>query len=440
MIQFEVFGQTFFYYEEQASFGFEEDDSQFFQSLPSISELLKTARHSAYTFCLNLIDACNLSCDYCFNQRKSGNKLTTSDAIRILETLFRTFPSGEKYFVDLSGKGEPLLALREILEIADWCHRKQDEIGKEVLVQFVCNGTLLSPAVANVLQAKGILFGVSLDGDKAIHDRHRKTKAGLPTFDSVLKNIQSIKSRDYVGCAGTITQEVFPLLEAVRALLKTFKTISFRPVRGDMRIDEKSSLLWQREYERLAEALYADSLTNDESMFLALMNGDDYFGRFLCRAFGEQIVINRCDGGITRFCVEADGRIYPCPAASGTSLSIGENLLLASVKALERQCFTCEGCEFKLLCGGECQIELSNLGVPSAPLCDLKKRMIVLANWLERRISTDNPAFHDRLSQFVDEKMARYRKDTELERYMAEHPDLSFTSAKRRYDEMNKKY
>ena len=42
--------------------------------------------------------------------------------------MFKVFPDGKKYFIDLSGKGEPLFHLKEIVQIADWCKRKQDEI------------------------------------------------------------------------------------------------------------------------------------------------------------------------------------------------------------------------------------------------------------------------------------------------------------------------
>ncbi len=361
-------------------------------------------------------------------------------AITHLNLLFSLFPEGEKYFVDLSGKGEPLLALGDILRLADWCHRKQDEIGKEILVQFVCNGTLLSSLVAETLQKHGILFGVSLDGYKSTHDAHRKTKEGKPTFDWIIKNVSVIEHRDYVGCAGTITRDVFPLLETIRSLMPLFKTISFRPARGDMRIDSESAKRWQEEYERLAYALYEDSLEGDDSMFLTLMNGDDYFGRFLCRAFGGQIVLNRCDGGISRFSIDTNGAIYACPADSEGGFPIDGDLRQAARAEFERQSFACLDCPFKFLCGGECPIELRRIGKPWKPMCDLKQKMIVLANWLELRLAIDRPEMHERLKLFVEEKMSRYRKDPELERFMKGHTNLSFTEAKRLFDELNKRY
>lgn len=440
VLHFEVFGDTLHFRPRAAQFALDEQELMGSNDLPPIRELLSQIRPTTYSFCLNLIDSCNLRCDYCFNSEKSGRAIKVSDAIRHLENLFSLFPNGEKYIVDLSGKGEPLIVLKPIVQIARWCHQKQDKIQKEVLVQFVSNGTLLSPAIAKVLQAEGILFGVSLDGNKTTHDKHRKTKKGSPTFDCILNNLHSIKNRDYVGCASTITRDVFPLLETVKDLLKTFKTISFRPVRGSMRINEESSVAWQKEYERLTKALFEDSLQNDDSMFLALMNGDDYFGRFLCRAFGGQITINRCDGGIARFSVDNDGTIYPCSAAVKTELIIAKDPRESSDAMIRKQSLSCENCPFKFHCGGECLVELSYLGGPSSPMCELKKKMIVLANWLERKILAENYPFHEKISNFVEEKMKRFSKNEELHLFIKEHPEMSFTTAKRVFDQINKKY
>ena len=441
MVSFKVFEDEIYYDEGSAAFSFTSTFPDNYAILPDVDELLRLSpKPTSYAFCLNIIDSCNLSCDYCFNVIKSGKSISDKSAIVSLERLFSLFPDGEKYFVDLSGKGEPLLALKQVLEIANWCHKKQDAIRKEILVQFVCNGTLLRPEIADLLQRKGILFGVSLDGDEFTHDAHRKDKNGNPTFKSILRNVTAIKHRDYVGCAGTITNDVFPLLETINALLPIFRTISFRPVRGDMRIGKESVLRWIKEYERLAKSMHKDGLAGDDRVFLALMNGDDYFGRFLCRAFGGQVVLNRCDGGVSRFSVDLDGSIYRCPAATKEDKRILDDLRYAASDEFTKQARACAKCTFKYLCGGECPVELERLGEPWNPMCELTKRMIVIANWLELRIALDRPSMHERLSRFVEEKSARSRKDPVLELFLAHHSHLSFTEGKRLFDQKHKRY
>ena len=68
-----------------------------------------------------------------------------------------------------------------------------NELNVEILVSFVSNGTLLTKEIAKILQNKGVLFGVSLDGNKYVHDLHRKNIKGEKTYDSIITNIESIE-------------------------------------------------------------------------------------------------------------------------------------------------------------------------------------------------------------------------------------------------------
>lgn len=163
-------------------------------------------RNTSASFCLSIFDACNLDCAYCFNKNKKGKPIDLNLAFSFLEECFRLHPNKDKYHVDLSGKGEPLLYLKDILVIKEYCLKKQDELRKEVLVQFVCNRTLLSPEIAKVLQRNGILFGVSIDGIKAVHDQARLTNDGRPTYDRILSNVNAIPHHQYVGAACTLTK------------------------------------------------------------------------------------------------------------------------------------------------------------------------------------------------------------------------------------------
>lgn len=130
----------------------------------------------------------------------TGRIIPFEKAKDFLDKMFSTFPNGKKYFGDLSGKGEPLMNLPVILKIAKYCQDKSDELNVEVLPTFVCNGTLLSPIVAEILQKNGILFGVSLDGDKETHDLYRKDKNGEGTYSEIIHNVLQIKNREYIGC------------------------------------------------------------------------------------------------------------------------------------------------------------------------------------------------------------------------------------------------
>lgn len=435
MNRYDVLGDVFFF--DPVSTGFSLEDINLKWTQDEISgfhrAFYENEKHiTAYSFCLNISDACNLSCSYCFNTNKSGSRMDAESAIKILEDLFRKYPDGEKYYVDMSGVGEPLLALKTVLAVADWCKKKQNEIRKEILPQFVCNGTLLKPYIAEILQKRGILFGVSLDGNRSTHDSQRKDLNGNPTYDLIIENVKGIKNREYVGCAATLTDNVFPLLDTLIELSKVFKTISFRPARGTFgnAVEE-----WMLEYDILAQRLLNDASNDDDALFKTLMNGEDYFGRFLNRAFGGIRVIRRCDAGVSKFYASLDGKIYPCPAASL------ENGCIIKARSLEETDNQCHFCEFGLLCGGECEIILNNSNnVPNKQVCEFRKHLILLSNFLERKINAKYPFFHQKIVDFVIEKSKRNQEDRELRKFLNSHQELNFTDAKMMFDNTIKRY
>lgn len=404
---------------------------------------LSRFKPTSYSFCLNISDACNLRCSYCFNSDKKSRLMSPADAIGACELLFSKFPDGEKYYIDMSGKGEPLLNKSAIEAIAEYCHTKSDELHREVLPMLVCNGTLLDRENVEFLQNLGVLFGVSLDGNRSVHDQYRKDSKGRGTFDAIIRNVMAIEHREYVGCAATLTRRVFPLVEAVEQLSTVFNTLSFRLCRSPLYgLDERSLEGWKREYLRLAERLRKDIDSSNVKIFRCLMNGDDLFGRYLCRMFGNSRTLNRCDGLITRFTCDIDGRIYGCPASFGLKdfRIDADSIHQRSRKELERQVLQCWGCPFKFHCGGECALETFFYGHINRFNCDFKIHLIELAAYLKLYCLRNNPEMYKELSGFCREKKARNRIDPELREFCEKNPNLTFTQAKKEFDSLNKRY
>ncbi|MCI2111557.1 MAG: hypothetical protein LKK13_04360 [Bacilli bacterium] len=367
--------------------------------------------------------------------------MSSVEAISDLDFLFSSFPRGEKYFVDMSGKGEPLMNLKTILSVADYCKKQSNRMRVEIIPSFVCNGTLLTPEIAEVLQTNGVLFGVSLDGEKAVHDRHRLSKNGSPTFDQIVKNVAGIANRNYVGCAVTIGADTFDLCKVLSKLLLLFKTISIRPVRGGAYcLTPVSEKKWEHEYDKLSLRLLFDSEKDITKAFFALMNGDDLFGRYLNRMFCNQRTINRCDAGISRFTFDIGGGAYPCPSCSfDNTWRVAKNRLVReSNVALTHQAHICQDCYFKRICGGSCQLVTDR--TEQEALCSLNKHLILLAAYLWCKISETKILFYERLVSFSKVKMARYRADAELSKYLASNPAMSFVDGKRLFDEVSKRY
>jgi uncharacterized protein len=369
-------------------------------------------------------------------------------AKEILESAFERYKKAEKIFVDLSGSGEPLLCLKLIFEINAFCREMSNKYLKEILVMFVTNGFLLSKETASLLQASGILFGVSLDGCKEVHDAHRRAVSGAPTFDLVINNVRAIQNRQYVGCAVTLTKTPFRLVETIEELLQTFSTISIKPVRSDkLGFDEKAVEFWNGEYLKLCDRLLQDVTRQDYKMVYSLLNGDDYFGKFILRGVLGMKAYNRCDAGSGRVSFDVFGNVWPCPASFGLdSMRLGDNWKINDEsckvmyeKSINSDC--CRSCKYRYFCGGECFVELcSHSSSPNGFMCKFNQELIRLAMYFVCEISESSPEALERLYSFCDAKMARFRKDKDLERFLSENPSLSFVDGKRRYDSLNPKY
>lgn len=398
------------------------------------------------TFCLEISSGCNLACRYCFADDKKGKILPYEKCAEYLDFAFASFPEADKYFIDLSGAGEPLLALPLILRISDYAKRKSDELRKEVIVSLVSNGTLLTKEVASILKKHSVLFGVSLDAPSASGDELRVFLDGKSPFEQVMANIEAMGNRDYVGVAATITSKVIPLVELYEGFSKYFKTISVKPVRSIQYDVGKNIDAWEKEYERLAQHLLERCLEGDVSMMLRLLNGDDYFGKFLLRAILRIRAYGRCDGARGRFFFSQDGDIFPCPALGrypeeslGKISDINEDKMKI-FHSRDVNLGSCSKCSFSLVCGGECRAEYLLRGRENSALCRLKRKLILLSMAIEEELSLRAPKVHDELRLFCLMKRNRLKKDAELSRYAEEHGELSFSDAKKTLDKIRSLY
>ncbi len=340
-----------------------------------------------------------------------------------------------------------MLYLKDILVIKEYCLKKQEELRKEVLVQFVCNGTLLSPEIAKVLQRNGILFGVSIDGIKAVHDQTRLTNDDRPTYDRILSNVNAIPPSPIRRGGLHLNQNVFSLVDSLKELGNTFNTVGYKPSRDcPEAFDLEAVTAWAKEYEKLTLFLIEEAKRGDLKYLKILLNGDDCFGKFIKRLILNQRVVCRCDGGISRLSLDSSGKIYPCPAAFPfEDLALGErkNIDKTRREALFQEQIKqegCRSCEVRHICGGECLIEKRLSSGNNAAMCLWKKHLIYLAAYLVLSLVEDCPAVFKEIQAFAKEVANRNKADPELRGLLNSRPELSFTEAKRIFDDQTKRY
>ncbi len=166
------------------------------------------------TFFLRVAARCNLDCDYCYVFKHRDDSWKDFPPVMSLDTVIKFSERLKEYSeacnlneinVIFHG-GEPLTCgENNLIQFVDTIRSK---LGSSVIVSFSLqtNGTLLTESFVEKCVEKNIGISVSIDGDKDIHDKHRKQKNGDGSFDSVYKNIGLLKeySSIFEGTIGVI--------------------------------------------------------------------------------------------------------------------------------------------------------------------------------------------------------------------------------------------
>lgn len=138
---------------------------------------------------------CNLDCSYCYYLDKAeiyGGKeprMNLEDLERYVKTYIETCEVPELTF-NWHG-GEPLVLGLDFYRKAVEFEKKYAG-GKIVHNTLQTNGTLITDDWAEFLASENFLVGVSIDGPREVHDRYRRDKGGVPTFDRVIAGIRKM--------------------------------------------------------------------------------------------------------------------------------------------------------------------------------------------------------------------------------------------------------
>ena len=144
---------------------------------------------------------CNLDCKYCFYLEKELLYPQPDPHIDkwamhedVLESYIRQYiEAHDTPVVNFAWQGgEPTLLgvdyFRNLVQI-----QKKYANGKQIANAFQTNGVLLNDAWAEFFLEYQFLIGISIDGPRELHDAYRVDKGGQPTFDRVMRGIETLR-------------------------------------------------------------------------------------------------------------------------------------------------------------------------------------------------------------------------------------------------------
>ena len=91
--------------------------------------------------------------------------------------------------------GEPMVAPVEFYRNAFRMIDRIKPAGLTVEHSFQTNGTLINEAWCTFFIEEHVNVGVSIDGPRRLHDRHRRTRSGRGTFDRVIAGVRLLRHR-----------------------------------------------------------------------------------------------------------------------------------------------------------------------------------------------------------------------------------------------------
>lgn len=320
---------------------------------------------------LNLTQACNLRCKYCYVAKAPADAessfMTIETARGAVDFMLNEFADLKSLGISFYG-GEPLMNFSVMKEVMQYATDAAKSKGlPEVDFHFNTNGTLLVDTVIDSIRDFNVDVQVSIDGDSAVHDAMRVFPEGSGSHSIIMANLNrllSAKGRHHVSVSGVITHN--SRLKEVYDYLSTFgfKDIKLSYVRY---LEDCEYALTNSDKETYISDM--KEIAND--CLRMIMQGNRppayNFESKILQLWSHTRRRFFCPAAMTRFGISPRGDIHPCgPAAAMGIMKIGSldkglnheerERLLQSFSLENRQ--GCNSCWARYLCAGGCPLPL----------------------------------------------------------------------------------
>ncbi len=259
-------------------------------------------------------DFCNLRCRYCFYHSKSQStrRVMSSELLDKFLSQYMGLFSGTLTFIWHGG--EPLLAGLDFFQRAVDFQNRYLQNGQKVTNLVQTNATLVNEKWARFFENYNFGVGVSLDGNEESHNHYRLDRKGVGSFSKAIRGIEILRcygiepgiiqtlAHDNVGRAAEDFKFFMDIL-----CIKTWGTNEYLDIDG------------------MNKAMRNHEITNKELTHYLKQCVDFWLGRddpelqirqienFIAGVLEKQARTCAFNGTCTSyFCIEHDGRVYPC--------------------------------------------------------------------------------------------------------------------------------
>ncbi|MGW4498114.1 FxsB family cyclophane-forming radical SAM/SPASM peptide maturase [Micromonospora sp. NPDC004336] len=182
-------------------------------------------------YVLKLVSRCDLACDHCYvyehpdqSWRRQPRMMAPATVAAVAGRIAEHAATHrlDAVRVVLHG-GEPLLAGAARLDATAAALRRAIGPVARLDLRMQSNGVLLTPEICDVLLAHDVKVGISLDGDRAANDRHRRHANGASSHRQVLRALSLLRSPAYravyagILCTVDVANDPIRVYEALLA-------------------------------------------------------------------------------------------------------------------------------------------------------------------------------------------------------------------------------
>ncbi len=319
---------------------------------------------------------CNLHCRYCFYEDETNNRSEKNRGIMkevtmhlLIDRAFQEVSPNGRILFAFQG-GEPTIAGLPFFRRFVDCVKSFQTPHVSVSYAIQTNGTLLDEEWAVFFQENRFLVGISMDGDKALHNLYRKDPAGKDTWNQVVKSLRLLqKNHVDVNALCVVTGQAARHPEKIYREMKSLGLEHLQYIACLDPIGEpKGKRIWSLSPEsygsflcRLFDCWYQDW---EKGQYHSIRLFDDYIHILLGDGASTCSTCGRCG---SYFLVEADGSVYPCDffalddwymgdikTCSLSDLASGETVRRFLAESAKKP-LECAGCRYSSVCNGGCR-------------------------------------------------------------------------------------
>ena len=317
--------------------------------------------HHIITATIQVTDACNLACTYCYQINKHHHIMEPEVGKKFIDMLLNNSNGLSEYYKDKIADGiilefiggEPFLAIDLIDELTDYFIDSMIKTHHPWLNRYrisICsNGTLyFDERVQKYIKKhlNHLSFSISIDGNKELHDACRVFPDGRGSYDIAIKGVKHFTEvlGGYMGSKMTLAPEnIGYTFEAIKSLIESgYEEIHVNCVYEEGWNIEHAKILYHQ-LKELADYMIDNDLT--DNIYVAM------FEETFFRPKAKDDLDNWCGGNAKMIAVDYKGDIYPCIRYMESSIGddippiiIGNLNTGLLVTEEQRKCTSCLQC------------------------------------------------------------------------------------------------